>query len=54
MYDNSHLSIHVFDDVIVVKNQNGMEKHFPRCNMTKIEMFVLNMIKKGKLDELLQ
>lgn len=53
MYDDSHLSIYVFDNVIVVKNKNGMEKQFPRCNMTNIGMFILSMIKKGKLDELL-
>jgi hypothetical protein len=53
MFNNNKLSIHVYDDVIVIKNKNGMEKQFPRCGMTKVEFFVLDMAKKGKLDDLL-
>jgi len=53
MFDNFELSIYLFDDAIVIKNQNNVQKQFPRCGITKIESFVLEMVKKGKLDNLL-
>ena len=53
MFDNFKLSIYLYDDVIVIKNQNNIQKQFPRCGITKIESFVLEMVKRGKLDNLL-
>lgn len=53
MFDNKKLNIFILDDVIVIKNNIGKEKKFPRCGMTNIESFVFDMAKKGKLDDLL-
>jgi hypothetical protein len=52
MFDNK-MSVYVFDDTIVVKNKKNLQKQFPRCGITKIESFVLDMVKNGHLDELL-
>lgn len=52
MFDNK-ISVYVFDDAIVIKNQKNLQKQFPRCGITKIESFVLDMVKNGRLDELL-
>ena len=54
MFENSRLHIYVFDDAIVVQNNKEQQKEFPRCGITKIESFVIDMAKKGQLDELLQ
>lgn len=53
MPDNSKLSVYVSEDVILVKNNKDDTKQFPRCGITQIESFVLNMAKRGKLDDLL-
>jgi hypothetical protein len=53
MPDNSEISIYVFDNTIVVKNQKNLQKQFPRCGITNVESFVLDMAKQGHLDELL-
>ena len=53
MFDGPKISIYVFDDARVVKNQNNLQKQFPRCGITKIESFVLDMAKQGHLNELL-
>ncbi|WP_162129645.1 hypothetical protein [Candidatus Nitrosopumilus sediminis] len=47
------LNIFVLDDSIVVQNQKYKSKHFPRCGITEVESFVLNMVKDGQLDDLL-
>lgn len=46
------ISVYIYDDTILIKNQNGKEKKFPRCGITNVEMFVLEMAKTGKLNEL--
>ncbi|KFM20390.1 hypothetical protein AAA799P11_00137 [Marine Group I thaumarchaeote SCGC AAA799-P11] len=51
--DNSKLNVYVFEDAIVVKNNKDFTKQFPRCGITQIESFVLDMAKRGKLDDLL-
>lgn len=53
MIKNPKLSVYLSDDRIVIKNQDNMTKQFPRCGITKIELFVLEMTKRGKLDDLL-
>ncbi|WP_187146527.1 hypothetical protein [Nitrosopumilus maritimus] len=53
MFGKSRLDIYILDDAIIVKNQNNDTKQFPRCGITKIQSFVLDMAKKGQLDELL-
>ena len=53
MLDNL-LSVQVSENTITIQNQKGMAKKFPRCGITKIEMFVLDMAKHGNLDELLR
>lgn len=53
MFENSRLSVYIFDDTIIIKNQNQMQKQFPRCGITKVELFILEMAKRGKLDDLL-
>jgi len=53
MFDISKISIYVFEDAIVIKNKNNLEKQFPRCGITKIESFVLEMANRGKLDDIL-
>jgi|GEM_PF-4079257 len=53
MYNIPKISIQVFDDAIVIKNKNNLRKQFPRCGITKIEPFVLEMLERGKLDDLL-
>lgn len=53
MFGNPKLSVYLYDDTIVIKNQNNVKKQFPRCGITKIELFVLDMVKQGELDELL-
>ena len=52
MSSSNKISVYIYDDTILVKNQNGKEKKFPRCGITNIELFVLEMAKKGKLDDL--
>lgn len=53
MFGNPKLSVYLFDDTIIIQNQDDVKKQFPRCGITKIESFVLDMAKRGKLDELL-
>lgn len=52
MFEKSSLDIYLFDDIIVVKNQDGKEKKFPRCGITDVELFVMEMAKNGNLSEL--
>ncbi|AJM92289.1 hypothetical protein NPIRD3C_1077 [Nitrosopumilus piranensis] len=52
-FDDSKLSVYIFEDSIVIKNHKDIAKQFPRCGITKIESFVLDMVKRGKLDDLL-
>lgn len=52
MSDKTRLSIHIFDEFIVVSNNKGREKRFPRCGITQVEMFVLDLAKQGELNEL--
>lgn len=54
MFDSSKLNRYLYDDVIAIKNQNNIQKQFPRCGITNIESFVLEMVKRGKLDSLLR
>ena len=53
MFGKSNLSIYILDDAIVVQNQNNDTKQFPRCGITKVRSFVLDVVRKGQLDELL-
>jgi len=53
MSEKNKLSIHIFEDIIVVKNTLGKEKFFPRCGIKHVESFVFEMAKKGQLDELM-
>ena len=52
MFDKTKINIYIFDEVILVQNQNGKQKRFPRCGITDVEMFVIEMAKKGQLDDL--
>ena len=53
MSEKNKLSIHIFEDIIVIKNTWGKEKFFPRCGIKNVESFVSEMAKKGQLDELM-
>ena len=53
MFERLKLHIYVLDDSIIIQNKNDKIKHFPRCGITRVESFVLNMAENGKLDELL-
>ena len=46
------VEIFMDDKTIVIINQNGNSKSFPRCGITKIESFVQEMLKSGNLDDL--
>ena len=52
MFSKNKISVYIYDDTILLKNQNGKEKQFPRCGITDVEMFVLDMMQKGHLNEL--
>ncbi|KEQ56530.1 hypothetical protein AAA799E16_01921 [Marine Group I thaumarchaeote SCGC AAA799-E16] len=52
MFEKSSLDIYLFDDLILIKNKNGKEKSFPRCGITDVELFVMEMAKKGELSDL--
>ncbi|QUC64086.1 hypothetical protein NsoK4_06455 [Nitrosopumilus sp. K4] len=52
MFTKNKISVYIYDDTILIKNHNGKEKKFPRCGITDVEMFVLDMAKKGELNEL--
>jgi len=51
--NQNNLRIFIFDEFILVQNNLGQTKEFPRCNIAYIEAFVLEMIRTGNLDELL-
>ncbi|MGD8707497.1 MAG: hypothetical protein PVI88_02295, partial [Nitrosopumilaceae archaeon] len=53
MNDNDRLKIFIYDDVILIQNQFGKIKEFPRCEITNVKSFVLEMVKTGNLDDLL-
>lgn len=53
MIKTPKLSVYLFDHTIVIQNQDDVKRQFPRCGITKIESFVLDMAKRGELDELL-
>lgn len=53
MFADSKVNIYVLDDEIIVE-KNQYVKKFPRCGITKVESFVFDMAKKGKLDDLLR
>ena len=53
MSDNDRLRIFINDDVILIQNQFGKIKEFPRCKITNVRSFVLEMVKTGNLDDLL-
>lgn len=53
MNDNDRLRIFIYDDVILIQNQFGKIKEFPRCEITNVKSFVLEMVKTGNLDDLL-
>lgn len=46
------LFIFIHDNEIIVQNKVGKEKKFPRCGITNVEFFVLEMAKKGNLNDL--
>ena len=53
MFNDNMLKVLVNENAIIIQNHQGIEKKFPRCGITKIDMFLLDMAKRGKLDELL-
>lgn len=53
MNERSTLQVYVFEDTILVENKSGRKKEFPRCDITNIQSFVLEMAKTGNLDDLL-
>lgn len=53
MFADSKVNVYVLDDEIVVEKNQHVKK-FPRCGITKVESFVFDMAKKGKLDDLLR
>ena len=53
MNDNNGLGIFIYDDIILIQNRFGKIKEFPRCKITNVKSFVLEMVKTGNLDELL-
>jgi hypothetical protein len=46
------IEIYMYETKIIICNENGMVKTFPRCGITKIEAFVQEMANTGNLDEL--
>ena len=53
MNDNDHLKILIYDNIILIQNQVGKIKEFPRCEITNVKSFVLEMVRTGNLDDLL-
>lgn len=47
------LLVYVYKDIILIKNKDGKTKKFPRCDITNINSFLMEMVKIGKLDDLL-
>ncbi|MBS1268611.1 MAG: hypothetical protein MAG458_01342 [Nitrosopumilus sp.] len=52
MFKKKSLEVYLFDDMILIKNKNGKEKSFPRCGITDVELFLMEMAKKGELSDL--
>lgn len=46
------LIVQVMPDTIVLINEQGKKKEFPRCGIKNLEAFVYEMLRLGKMDDL--
>ncbi len=53
MNNKDSLRIFIYEDFILVTNRSGKIKEFPRCSITNVKSFVMEMAKTGHLDDLL-